>query len=120
MTLRPTEPCADAADHADAAARADVAADADAAASADVAARADVAADAAAAAAHAVTAAHASAAAHAHAAREPLDPELERRIAALESGAGEAADFDAASWLWMVLLGIVAPLALLVWGWFGR
>jgi hypothetical protein len=53
------------------------------------------------------------------AARERLDPELERRIAALESGADAGADFDVRSWLWMVLLGIVGPVALLVWGWFG-
>jgi hypothetical protein len=55
----------------------------------------------------------------AHAAREPLHPELERRIAALESGTDAGSDFDAASWFWMVLLGIVGPVALLVWGWFG-
>ena len=52
-------------------------------------------------------------------ARERLDPELERRIAALESGTDAGADFDVRSWLWMVLLGIVGPAALLVWGWFG-
>jgi hypothetical protein len=51
--------------------------------------------------------------------REPLDPELERRIAALELGTDAGSDFDAASWFWMVLLGIVGPVALLLWGWFG-
>jgi hypothetical protein len=51
--------------------------------------------------------------------REPLDPELERRVAALESGTDAGSDFDAASWFWMVLLGIVGPVVLLVWGWFG-
>jgi hypothetical protein len=51
--------------------------------------------------------------------REPLDLELERRVAALESGTDAGSDFDAASWFWMVLLGIVGPVALLVWGWFG-
>jgi len=50
---------------------------------------------------------------------EPLDPELERRIAALESGGETGADFDAASWVWMILLGVVLPVALLLWGWFG-
>jgi hypothetical protein len=55
----------------------------------------------------------------AHAAREPLNPELERRIAALEAGTDAGSDFDAASWFWMVLLGIVGPVAMLVWGWFG-
>ena len=57
----------------------------------------------------------------ANAAREPLDPELERRVAALESSATEAgSDFDATSWFWMLMLGVVGPVALLLWGWFGR
>jgi cobalamin biosynthesis protein CobD/CbiB len=56
----------------------------------------------------------------ARATREPLDPELERRVAAIESGAEAGTDFDAASWFWMVMLGVVGPLALLLWGWFGR
>lgn len=51
--------------------------------------------------------------------REPLDPELERRVIALEAGTDSGSDFDAASWFWMVLLGILVPVALLVWGWFG-
>lgn len=55
----------------------------------------------------------------AHPAREPLDPELERRIAALEAGSDAGSDFDARSWFWMLLLGVVAPAALLVWGWLG-
>lgn len=50
---------------------------------------------------------------------EPLAPELERRIAALESGEETGADFDAASWFWMILLGVVLPVGLLLWGWFG-
>jgi hypothetical protein len=50
---------------------------------------------------------------------EALPVELERRIAALESGAETGADFDLASWCWMILLGIVLPVCLLVWGWFG-
>jgi hypothetical protein len=48
-----------------------------------------------------------------------LAPELERRIAALESGEETGADFDFASWVWMILLGIVLPVGLLLWGWFG-
>jgi hypothetical protein len=51
--------------------------------------------------------------------REPLEPELERRVRALEAGADAGSDFDAASWFWMVVLGIALPAALLVWGWFG-
>ena len=50
---------------------------------------------------------------------EPLPAELERRISALESGAQTGADFDVASWCWIILLGIVLPVALLFWGWFG-
>jgi hypothetical protein len=50
---------------------------------------------------------------------EPLNPELERRIAALESGAETGADFDLVSWWWMVLLGVLLPVGLLLWGWFG-
>lgn len=53
--------------------------------------------------------------------RPPLEPELERRIAALETAGANAAgsDFDAASWFWMVALGAAGPAALLLWGWFG-
>lgn len=50
---------------------------------------------------------------------EPLDPELERRVAALEAGPDAGSDFDARSWFWLILLGIVGPGALLLWGWFG-
>ena len=46
----------------------------------------------------------------------PLPPELEARIAACENAA-PAADFDGASWFWMILLGLVVPLALLAAGW---
>ncbi|MEP6883259.1 MAG: hypothetical protein ABJC66_00785 [Gammaproteobacteria bacterium] len=49
-------------------------------------------------------------------AKQELPPELEARIAALENSA-PAADFDAASWIWMVLLGVVLPLLLLAAGW---
>jgi hypothetical protein len=50
---------------------------------------------------------------------ESLPVELERRIAALESGAETGAEFDIASWYWLILLGILLPLGLLLWGWFG-
>ena len=45
-----------------------------------------------------------------------LPPQLEARIAAFESAA-PAADFDAASWFWMILLGVAIPLLLLAVGW---
>jgi hypothetical protein len=47
---------------------------------------------------------------------QALPPELEARIAALESAA-PTSDFDMASWVWMILLGVAIPLALLAVGW---
>jgi hypothetical protein len=43
-------------------------------------------------------------------------PELEARLSVLEAGAA-GADFDAFSWFWMVLLGVVLPVVLLIVGW---
>ncbi len=48
-----------------------------------------------------------------------LPAELERRIAALESGTAAGEDFDTRSWFWMLLFGVVVPVLLLLWGWFG-
>jgi hypothetical protein len=48
---------------------------------------------------------------------EDLPPELQERITALEDPALQGSDFDAVSWFWLILLGIVVPVALLVWGW---
>ena len=45
-----------------------------------------------------------------------LPPELEARIEEFERAAPRP-DFDAASWFWMMLLGIALPLVLLVVGW---
>lgn len=50
---------------------------------------------------------------------DSLHPELDRRLVAIESGAEGGSDFDAASWVWMILLGLVLPIALLIWGWIG-
>lgn len=47
---------------------------------------------------------------------DSLPPELEARIAALESSASRA-DFDAASWFWMLLIGVLVPILLLAIGW---
>jgi hypothetical protein len=47
---------------------------------------------------------------------DALPPQLEARIAAFEHAA-PAADFDAASWFWMILLGAALPLMLLAIGW---
>lgn len=45
-----------------------------------------------------------------------LPSELVRRIDALENAAAQR-DFDRRSWLWLVLLGVVLPVALLIVGW---
>jgi hypothetical protein len=44
-----------------------------------------------------------------------LSPELEARIVALE-GDHEPSDFDARSWILMILFGVILPLVLLVIG----
>ncbi len=46
----------------------------------------------------------------------PLPPELEARIEEFERAAPRP-DFYAASWFWMMLLGVAIPLALLIVGW---
>lgn len=43
--------------------------------------------------------------------------DLDKRLAALEESSQQGADFDGLSWFWLLLFGIVVPLALLVWGW---
>ena len=47
----------------------------------------------------------------------PLPPDLDARIVALEAVSGETKDFDARSWAWLVLLGVIVPIALLIIGW---
>jgi len=47
---------------------------------------------------------------------ESLPPELARRIEALEQEPRDI-DFDPVSWMWLALLGLVLPLALIVLGW---
>jgi len=48
---------------------------------------------------------------------DDLPPELQERITALEDPARQGSDFDGVSWVWLILLGVIVPLALLVWGW---
>jgi hypothetical protein len=43
--------------------------------------------------------------------------ELERRLCAVETPEGQGEDFDAPSWIWLVTLGVVLPVALIAWGW---
>ena len=45
-----------------------------------------------------------------------LPAELARRIDALEAQP-TSYDFDAFSWVWLALLGLVLPIALLILGW---
>jgi hypothetical protein len=44
-----------------------------------------------------------------------LPPGLEARLTVLESAASDT-DFDARSWMWMVLFGIVLPVVLILLG----
>jgi hypothetical protein len=53
------------------------------------------------------------------ASRDSLPAELEQRIAELETGGQCGEDFDSASLIWLLLLGIVLPAALLIAGWWG-
>jgi hypothetical protein len=46
----------------------------------------------------------------------PPPAELARRIETLEHE-GDAQDFDRRGWLWLILLGLVLPAALLIIGW---
>lgn len=48
---------------------------------------------------------------------QPAPASLDERLAALESGRGLGEDFDARSWFWLVLLGVVVPGLLLIVGW---
>lgn len=50
-------------------------------------------------------------------AAERLNPELERRLKALENPAEQGEDYDAASWLWLLLFGVILPIIALAWGW---
>jgi hypothetical protein len=47
----------------------------------------------------------------------PLQPELARRIEILEREVDSSGDFNRASWFWLLLFGVVIPVALLLWGW---
>ena len=48
---------------------------------------------------------------------DELPPELEARIRALEDESGQGSGFTAECWIWLVVLGVIVPSALLVWGW---
>lgn len=46
----------------------------------------------------------------------PLPDALEARLREVESNA-PSTDFDANSWLWMILLGALLPIGLIAYGW---
>jgi hypothetical protein len=48
---------------------------------------------------------------------EPFPAELEERLAALESQREVGEDFDARSWFWLAVLGVLAPVFLLLIAW---
>lgn len=48
---------------------------------------------------------------------EGLPPELERRIAELENPANQGEGFQTIDWIWLLLLGVIGPVLLLIWGW---
>lgn len=47
----------------------------------------------------------------------PLPEELARRVEALADESAQGADYDASSWFWLLLLGLVGPVVLIVLGW---
>jgi hypothetical protein len=50
-------------------------------------------------------------------ATQQIPAELERRIRALETPAGQGEDFDGSSWFWLIVLGIALPVLALILGW---
>lgn len=50
-------------------------------------------------------------------ANDGIPAELERRIRLLENPANQGADFDGASWFWLILLGLALPIVALIIGW---
>ena len=54
--------------------------------------------------------------------REPaalpnLPDELEKRLQVLAEESAQGADFDLASWFWLLLFGLVGPIVLIIAGW---
>ena len=46
-----------------------------------------------------------------------ISPELEQRIAALERPENQGEGFGTKDWIWLMLLGVIGPALLLIWGW---
>lgn len=45
-----------------------------------------------------------------------VESELMRRTRLLEETSQQGEDFDAVSWIWFGILGVICPLILIVWG----
>ena len=46
-----------------------------------------------------------------------IPPELERRITALEQPENQGDGFGTKDWIWLLVLGVIGPALLLIWGW---
>jgi hypothetical protein len=46
-----------------------------------------------------------------------LPDELEKRLEALSEDSAQGADFDLVSWFWLLLLGLIGPIALIIASW---
>ncbi len=46
-----------------------------------------------------------------------LPPELERRILELENPENQGEGFTGTDWAWLLILGVIGPILLLIWGW---
>lgn len=49
---------------------------------------------------------------------EAEERELQRRLEILEDPRNQGEGFGTTDWVWLVVLGILFPVALLIWGWF--
>jgi hypothetical protein len=50
-------------------------------------------------------------------AHETLPAELEQRIAVLEKPENQGAGFGGIDWVWLMVLGVIGPALILIWGW---
>jgi len=46
-----------------------------------------------------------------------LPDELEQRLQTLTEESGQGADFDLISWFWLLLLGLIGPIAVIIASW---
>ncbi len=50
--------------------------------------------------------------------KEAEERELQRRLEILEDPRNQGEGFGKTDWIWLALLGVAFPVALLIWGWF--